>query len=173
MINGHDKATQEITHSCVRVNEQVLVDSWPWLREKVCLIKNKLELAHARRGYKHPHSYWIPENVRSEVIKGLQGKNTAELYYIVNEKGKADGFFITSVQFDPWNGLPLVLFVWLIWIDPKMPWLFEQNLPFVENLARMRGCVRVRGMSPRSGWISRVFGSKFRVMEYVFEKEVG
>lgn len=143
------------------------------MRTQLIRIKEKAALAQKRVGFKHSVSHWLPEHVRMAILAGLAGRNTVELYFVVDPaRGEENvlGFFIVSSQPDEFAQVPLVMTVWMVWARPGHGYLVDMLLPYVERLAIERGCVELQHVSGRMGHMRKPRG--FRVSQYVYRKEV-
>ena len=77
----------------VRVNNVVELNAcWPWVKERLEIIKKKDKSA----------GNWIPEHVRHLLILQFSNNSRVELYLAVeNETNVLHGFIVTNVLIDP------------------------------------------------------------------------
>lgn len=149
--NGHIEV-QTTKPDIRKCDLPLLEDCWPVVREKLLFLQRKAVLSQKRAGLKADTLTWIPEQIRMAVLKGLASQNTIELY-LVFEGNRMVGFFITSNPPDEFANVPLVLHLWMVW--SSVDGLIERCEPFVDNLARKRGCLVLQHTSGRTGWMRR------------------
>jgi hypothetical protein len=153
MNNGGTPTTTPASFpQIVRCDGAMLARYWPFLEEKLLIIKHKTDVAQRKAGLTQSQVTWTPQQIRFAVLKGLIGQNTVELY-LVMEGAEVLGFFVTSCPPDEFLQVPLVLHLWIAWSGK--PRLLEQCEPFLKELKRQRHCMVIQHTSGRQGWLRR------------------
>jgi hypothetical protein len=140
----------------VKADAASLHAHWPMVRRHLVKLKQKFAVRCP-----HVPINWIPEHFRFEAIKNIQGGFDAspiELFFACgHEEGETEetiqGFFITTREFDPALHLPLDLLIWIAiaW----RPYVLEASLVQADSIARARGCIGIKHMSPFLAWGKR------------------
>jgi hypothetical protein len=167
MINGHTieaPRAQRVELRTIKADMAALKAHWPWLREKLLIIKRNNEYPDARdRPHGQPkgdlvvrgRTRWTPEQVRFEIMRGIGGQSSVELFFFVGPdfEGRDDeikGFTVSTCNMDPFLHCPVDFVAWLGWLAyPGLTAAIERRL---EDLARERGCTAMEHSSPREGW---------------------
>ena len=167
------------------VNAAMLNAHWPFLREKLLIIKKNAALPELRdriaarksgipltstRG----RARWIPEQIRFAILRGIVGQSSCEMFWSVgpDEMGQdvIKGFIVTTCDPDPFMQVPLDFFIWLAWAGE--PGVVEASNAQIEVLARERGCTGIEHMSPRMGWHRRLAKTGMALKHVVYRKEL-
>ena len=151
----------------VKATQQSLDAHWPWLRE--CLLDIKASNEYPRLGERRMvdrralavslgrsgRCRWTPEQVRWAVIRGLNGQNGVELFFVLGLEPDdvIKGFLISVTEVDPIAAVPLDFRLWLVWTG--YPYVLEDVAPEIKRLAQARGCTAAEHSSPREGWWRR------------------
>lgn len=100
----------------------------------------------------------LPDDVYAEV------RAQAAFLYLVTEVDNELGFVVARRVLDP-DGP--VLFVWMMYAEPEM---FNRDdfLHCLDDLARSVGAIRVRGYSPRGGFMEG-WG---KLVMHIYEREI-
>lgn len=188
MMNGHliEAPTQRAPDlRVIKADTDALKAHWPWLREKLVLIKRNTEFPEARqRPFGVPQGEmlvkgrirWIPEQVRFSIMRGILKQNSVELFLFVGPDyaGRDDeikGFAITTCDIDPFLNIPIDFVGWLGWCkpEPRMAEAIEMRL---EDLARERGCTGMEHTSARMGWGRRGAKLGYQLKWVIWRKEL-
>ena len=188
MMNGHLIETVLPQHPDLRViraDVAALTAHWPWLRQKLLVIKRNTEFPEAKqRPFGEPKGEmlvkgrirWIPEQVRHAIMRGILKQNSVELFFFVGPDyaGRDDeikGFAITTCDLDPFLQAPVDFIGWLGWCkpEPRMAEAIEMRL---EDLARERGCTGMEHTSARMGWSRRTSKLGYRLKWVIWRKEL-
>lgn len=106
-------------------------------------------LLKVREAMKGVHSYWRPEHVRTSILQG-----TAELFLIYVQGGnEIVGFFVTSVQHDPFLHVPVSLFVWIAYAEGGC---VEAGEELLVKLARERGLLYLETFTPHNWLVEKL-----------------
>jgi hypothetical protein len=158
---------------------------WPFIREKLLIIKNnaarpQLRDRIAARKSGAPltstrgRARWIPEQIRFAVLRGLVGQSSCEMFWSVGPDDTGQdvikGFMVTTCDPDPFMQVPLDFFIWLAWSGERG--VVEAADAQIEALARERGCTGIEHMSPRMGWHRRLARQDFALKHVVYRKEL-
>lgn len=186
MINGHLVESLPAADSLrvVKADMNALKAHWPWLRDKLLLIKRNTEYPKLRdrlpwkeRGEMAVRGRirWIPEQIRFAIMQGIFGKNSVELFFFVGPdfEGRDDeikAFVITTCDSDPFLHVPVDFIGWLGW--SKYPHLMEQVDVRLEDLARERGCTGIEHTTAREGWGRRTARWGYKKKWTIWRKEL-
>ncbi len=124
-------------------------NSWDWIRKGV------------QKSIDKTGSHMRPEDVYVRLRNG-----TAWLYLIcpVDEE---IGFMVLTQEHDP-DGM--VMFIWVLWAEPgKLSPHYEEFKNALDQLARNIKAKRVRGSSPRRGYLGYGYA---KPVATIYEKEI-
>lgn len=141
---------------------QAMVSSWPFVRAGLKTIKAK----DRRSGN------WTTEHVRAMLEMGYKGQGTCELWMIYAHNDEPVGFVVTSVGPDVHLGVPLGLFIWITYLEPRHHASFDMALGELEQIAKARGLRYVEGMSSRAGWGRKLQRRGFDTHMTLYRKNV-
>lgn len=142
------------------VNPTDLIHYWPWIRDRLDVIKKK-----------DPHAgHWVPEHIRHLAMLGLSGASTTEIFIAHRDKTPY-AFIVTEIVIDRYIHVPTVLHVWAGWLSRSM---IVSYLPFLDGLARQRGVTRITFETGRIGWRGTIeaLGEGFVAARVVYQREV-
>jgi hypothetical protein len=130
-----------------------LLVHWPFMREGLLSIKQRLGT----------HSHWEPVNIYNALVKG-----TANLFLV--ERGeRVVGFFVTTLQVDPFLGVPMSLFVWIAYsVDGGV----EEGHAFLEGYARTCGVEYIEALTARKGLVKRMQKFGWGLAMYIIRKDL-
>ncbi len=133
---------------------------WPWMRFGLMFIKHK----------NCPEAHWIPEHVRTEIVKGLSGQSPTECLLAHDaESDTIRGFLIVYPMVDPFIQIPITWFGWMSCLDH---YVFDALLPEFEQMARDRGFLSWRLATSRKGYARRAHRVGAEVVEYIIQKRI-
>ena len=111
-------------------------------------------------------SHWEPLHVRKSIEA-----NGSELW-VVFDAVEPVGFYVLSVNNDPFVGIPTSLFVWIAYASPGHWQLVENHLIDVEARAKELGIEAIEFLSPRKGWLRKLEPLGFQVAEIIHRKQI-
>lgn len=152
--------TKDGLHVCKLDDVHFMNIIWPWMRQGLEWLKHKNE----------PRARWLPEHVAQEIVKGLVGQSLTECFLAHDGNDQQlHGFLVAYPLTDPFVGLNLTWFVWMLYLEPYM---LAKVLPEFEMLARARRYRAWKFMSSREGW--RRYAEQFglEVSEFSMYKEL-
>ena len=182
MINGHIAETPQAEVSdlrTIKADMNALKAHWPWLREKLLIIKRNNEYPDAKdRPHGQPQGEcmvrgrcrWIPEQIRFEIMRGILNQTSTELFFFVgsdfeSRNDEIKGFAVTTCNVDPFLHIPADFVAWLGW---SSSWRITDEIRVrLEDLGRERGCTATEHMSPRTGWAAKRWAKVGYFLKYV------
>jgi len=119
---------------------------------------------------------WIPEHVRQRIEAGFTQRIFCECHLIVPDGEQLPvGFVVITMFPDEFVGVPLSLFVWIVYMDSKKANV-TRALPGVqaglEKRARELGLRYVDGISSRHGWMAHLGKQGYRIHQLILRKEI-
>lgn len=160
LTDAMSTCTRDDLHICKLTDVQFFSVLWPWMRQGLEWLKHKNE----------PRARWLPEHVAQEIMKGMLGQNAVECFLAHDGTDqRMHGFVVAYPLTDPFVGLNLVWFVWMLYLEPYM---LAKVLPEFETLARARRFRAWKFMTSREGW--KRYGEQFglEVTEFAMVKEL-
>jgi len=125
-------------HQIVSVNPRDLPQYWGLLNEGLFFIRRKL----------NSRTKWTPAHVKASLQSGQ-----SELQMVMKE-GSPVGWFITTVQVDPFLHVPTNLFIWLAYSAvPGDIRGLAASVRHIMGRAEAMGLERIEFLSTRRGWL--------------------
>lgn len=179
MTNGHENTAlstwrstrpspQTPTIRVVKASAADLNAHWGFIRQRLLALKAKMLRKNPKT-----ELLWTPEQVRWGVMRGFAGRSSTELFLVLGPDGDKEeikAFFVTTCDLHPFLNCPHEFFLWLVWSG--YPKVREAVMPHIEALARERGCVRIKGLSPFEGYFRVATKMGFTMEHVVWVKEV-
>lgn len=147
-------------HMCKVTTPAMLMTFWPSIRSGLLRLRQK----------NPPRTQWLPEHVLLELHKGFAGQSSVECFLAHDgDVDETHGFIILYPLIDPFVGLPLRLFVWMLSLEPHV---MVQLVPELDAMTLSRGYHGWQMQTGREGWLRRCKAVGARVVEYVIAKDL-